>query len=46
MRNKCISNDLNMSDVSKIDRSSNMMKISMTENENVGLIRNLAQKAN
>ena len=35
-----------MADVSKIDRSSKMMKIAMTENENVGLMRNLTQKAN
>ena len=46
MRHKWRSNDLNMADVSKIDRSSKMMKIAMTENENVGLMRNLTQKAN
>ena len=46
MRHKWRSNDLNMADVLKIDRSSKMMKIAMTENENVGLMRNLTQKAN
>ena len=46
MRHKWRSKDLNMADVSKIDRSSKMMKIAMTENENVGLMRNLTQKAN